>query len=128
MSGWTKKNFGELADRSKDPSMRWLFARDEIDAEQVGPSLFRFEPGARMPFGHRHGQQEEVYIVVRGSGRFKLDDEIVDVAEWDVIRVAPETWRAYEAGSDGLDLICIGGPRPEGNDNEGDRDFWPAGG
>ena len=125
MPGWTKQNFGELDDRSKDPSMEWIFARDEIEATQVGPSLFKFEPGARMPFGHRHGEQEEIYIVVRGSGRFKLDDEFVDVAEWDVLRVAPDTWRSYEAGPDGLDLICIGGPRPKGNDNEGDPGFWP---
>ena len=77
-----------------------------------------------MPFGHRHGEQEEIYVVVRGSGGYRLDDEIIDVAEWDVIRVAPEVWRAYEAGPDGLDLVCVGGRRPEGGDNEGDKDFW----
>ena len=67
-----------------------------------------------MPFGHRHREQEEVYVIVGGSGRVKLDGEIVDVAERDVIRVAPRVMRAFEAGPDGLEVLCVGGPRPEG--------------
>jgi mannose-6-phosphate isomerase-like protein (cupin superfamily) len=77
-----------------------------------------------MPFGHRHREQEEVYVVVAGSGRAKLDDEIVEVATWDVLRVAPAVVRAFEAGSDGLDLICIGGRRPRGGDTERVPDHW----
>ena len=92
---------------------------------ELGVSRFTFEPHARMPFGHRHREQEEAYVVVAGSGRFKLDDEIVDVVPWDVLRVAPSVVRAFEAGPDGLDLICIGGRKPEENDNEGFPDFWP---
>ena len=68
--------------------------------------------------------QEEVYVIVGGSGRAKLDDEIVGVAEWDVIRVAPDVMRAFEAGPDGLDVMCVGGPRPHGRDNERDEAFW----
>ncbi len=62
-----------------------------------------------MPFGHRHREQEEAYVVVACSGRAKLDDELVELAEWDVLRVAPSVVRSFEAGPDGLDLICIGG-------------------
>ena len=99
-------------------------SRGAIRSRQVGVSRFTYAPGARMPFGHRHREQEEVYVIVGGSGRAKLDDEIVDVAEWDVIRVAPGVMRAFEAGPDGLDVVCVGGRRPEGGDTERDEGFW----
>ena len=47
-------------------------------------------PGFRSPYGHRHREQEEAYVIVSGSGRMRLDDEVVDLAQWDVVRVAPE--------------------------------------
>ena len=93
--------------------MRWLFSRNEVDSEQVGVSRFSYEPGARMPFGHRHRVQEEVYVVVAGSGRAKLEDEIIELGVWDVLRVAPQVIRAFEAGPDGMEVICVGGPRPK---------------
>jgi quercetin dioxygenase-like cupin family protein len=123
--GWTKKHLSRLRDTSPAGSpMRWVMTRDAVGSTQVGVSRFTFEPGARMPFGHRHRVQEEVYLVVGGSGTFKLDDELVPVVEGDVLRVAPETMRAYEAGPDGLDLVCVGGARPRGNDSERDHAFW----
>lgn len=125
MPGWTKKNFRDLADRSPaDAPMQWRFARNAVGARELGVSWFTYEPGARMPFGHRHREQEEVYVIVGGSGRVKLDGEIVDVAERDVLRVAPGVMRAFEAGPDGLDLLCVGGSRPDGGDAERDEDFW----
>lgn len=124
MPGWTKKNFADLTDRSPDETMEWRMSRGAIRSRQVGVSRFTYAPGARMPFGHRHREQEEVYVIVGGSGRAKLDDEIVDVAEWDVIRVAPGVMRAFEAGPDGLDVVCVGGRRPEGGDTERDEGFW----
>ena len=77
-----------------------------------------------MPFGHRHRELEEAYVVVSGSGRAKLDDEIVELEPWDVLRVAPAVLRSFEAGSAGLDLICIGGRKPKGGDTERLPDFW----
>ena len=68
--------------------------------------------------------QEEAYVVVAGSGRAKLDDEIVELAVWDVLRVGPHVVRSFEAGPDGLDIICIGGRKPEGGDTERFEDFW----
>ena len=124
MPGWTKKNFADLTDRSPDETMEWRMSRGAIRSRQVGVSRFTYAPGARMPFGHRHRQQEEVYVIVGGSGRAKLDDEIVDVAAGDVIRVAPGVMRAFEAGPDGLDVLCVGGRRPEGGDTERDEGFW----
>jgi mannose-6-phosphate isomerase-like protein (cupin superfamily) len=127
MADWTKRSFEDMKDRSPaDVPMRWLFSRNEVGSRQVGVSRFSYEPLARMPFGHRHGVQEEVYVVVAGSGRAKLDDEIVEIALWDVLRVAPQVTRAFEAGPDGMEMICVGGKRPTGGDNERFEDFWPA--
>jgi quercetin dioxygenase-like cupin family protein len=122
---FTKKQLRRLKDKSPAGSpMRWVMTRDALGSEQVGVSRFEFEPGARMPWGHRHREQEEVYLVVAGGGRFKLDEELVEVTAGDVVRVDPQTWRAYEAGPDGLDIICVGGARPPGGDTEKDHGFW----
>ena len=125
MPDWTKKNFDDLRDVSpQDARMQWRFAREALHSRELGISRFTFEPGARMPWGHRHRVQEEAYVVVAGSGRAKLDDEIVELSAWDVLRVAPGVVRAFEAGADGLDVICIGGRKPEGGDSERFADFW----
>jgi mannose-6-phosphate isomerase-like protein (cupin superfamily) len=125
MPDWTKKNFDEIRDVSPpDVKIQWRFAREALGSPELGLSRFTYEPGARMPFGHRHGVQEEAYVVVAGSGRAKLDDEIVDLSPWDVLRVAPPVARSFEAGPDGLDLICVGSRKPEGGDNVRVDDFW----
>lgn len=122
---WSKTNFAALEDRGPPGSgLQWRFARDALQSRELGVSRFTYEPGARMPFGHRHGEQEEVYVVVAGTGRAKLDDEIVELATWDVLRVAPSVGRSFEGGEDGMDLICIGSRRPEGGDNVLVPDFW----
>ena len=79
----------------------------------------------RTQGGHSHREQEEAYVVVAGSGRVRLDDEIRDVRQWDVVRVAPEVIRAFEAGPDGLELIAVGGPKPEGGDGQPTDAPWP---
>ncbi len=79
-------------------------------------------PGKRQAFGHRHENAEEIYVVLSGAGRLRLDEEILEVAELDAIRVAPQITRAFEAGPDGLALLVFG-PRREG-DGEIDPDFW----
>ena len=125
MPGWTKTNFQDLEDRSPaDAPMEWRLARTALHSPELGVSRFTYEPGARMPFGHRHREQEEAYVVVGGSGRAKLDDDIIDIVVWDVLRVAPPVVRAFEAGPDGLDLICIGGRKPKSGDTERLPDFW----
>jgi mannose-6-phosphate isomerase-like protein (cupin superfamily) len=99
MSDWTKKNFNELEDRSPaDVAMQWRFARDALASPELGVSRFTYEPGVRMPWGHRHREQEEAYVVVGGSGRARLDDEIVELAQWDVLRLAPEVVRSSRPG------------------------------
>jgi quercetin dioxygenase-like cupin family protein len=127
MASWAKRNFEEITDRSPaGVPMRWLFSRNEVGSKQVGVSRFSYEPHARMPFGHRHKTQEEVYVVVGGSGRAKLDDEIVELARWDVLRVSPQVVRSFAAGSEGMELICVGGEHRRG-DSERFPGFWPSG-
>jgi quercetin dioxygenase-like cupin family protein len=99
------------------------FAREALGSAELGVSRFTYEPGARMPWGHRHRVQEEAHVVVAGSGRAKLDDEVVELSVWDVLRVAPPVVRSFEAGAEGLDVICIGGRKPKGGDTERFEDF-----
>jgi mannose-6-phosphate isomerase-like protein (cupin superfamily) len=90
------------------------FATGDLEAESTGVSHHRLKPGKRQPFGHRHDEAEEVYVIIGGSGRLKLDDEIVEVERLDAIRVAPEVIRAFEAGPEGLEIIACGA-RHEGD-------------
>ncbi|HEX4732518.1 MAG TPA: cupin domain-containing protein [Solirubrobacterales bacterium] len=84
------------------------FAREDLEAEQTGLSHIKVKPGKRMPFGHKHDEAEEIYVVIAGSGRIKLDDEIVEVTELDAIRVSPEVARCMEAGPEGLSVLVVG--------------------
>ena len=83
------------------------FGRQTIGGSTMGLSMFTLAPGFRMPFGHNHAVQEEVYVVVRGSARVKVDDEIVDLAEWDAIRFDPSAMRAVEAGPEGVEYLAF---------------------
>jgi mannose-6-phosphate isomerase-like protein (cupin superfamily) len=84
------------------------FAKKDLDAEKTGVSHQRLKPGQRNPFGHKHEEAEEVYVVIGGSGRMKLDDEIIEVERLDAIRVSPEVIRAFEAGDDGIEVLAVG--------------------
>jgi mannose-6-phosphate isomerase-like protein (cupin superfamily) len=92
------------------------FSRSHLGLRDIGVSYFRYAPGFRSPMAHSHREQEEAYVVVEGSGEAKLDDETVELRLWDVVRVAPEVVRAFAAGPEGLTLIAVGGPKPEGGD------------
>jgi mannose-6-phosphate isomerase-like protein (cupin superfamily) len=125
MPNYTRKNLKECDDSAADrDGVEARFARSHINSEHLGVSYFRFGPGFKSPFGHRHREQEEAYVVVNGSGQARLDDEVIDLEQWDVVRVAPEVVRAFAAGSDGLEIIAIGSDRPEGGDGELVKDFW----
>jgi mannose-6-phosphate isomerase-like protein (cupin superfamily) len=109
------------------PDLEFRLATGPLELEQSGLSYQRIPPGYRFPYGHTHRTQEEVYVVVRGSGRMKLDDEVVELEQWDAVRVPPATWRGYEAGPDGLEMLVIGAPNlgaAPRDDVEGQRDWW----
>jgi mannose-6-phosphate isomerase-like protein (cupin superfamily) len=125
VAGYTVKNLRDVENRAPEQSgLEVRMARQHLDAEQVGVSYFRYEPDVRTPFGHHHETQEEVYVVISGSGRLRLDDEIVEISQWDVVRVAPEVMRGVEGGPDGLELIVVGGPRPPEGDGTLVADWW----
>jgi mannose-6-phosphate isomerase-like protein (cupin superfamily) len=109
------------------PGLEFRAATKPLELEHSALSYQRVPPGCRFPYGHTHKTQEEVYVVVRGSGRMKVDDEIVELAEWDAVRVAPDTWRGYEAGPEGLEILVIGAPNlgeDPREDVDGQRDWW----
>jgi mannose-6-phosphate isomerase-like protein (cupin superfamily) len=101
------------------------FARKHLDSRDLGISLWRYAPGFKAEGGHRHREQEEAYVVVAGSGRILLDDEVLELGQWDVVRVAPEVVRAFWAGPEGLEIVAVGGPKPEGGDGEQTEISWP---
>lgn len=100
------------------------FATRRLNAVRTGISHQRLRPGARQAFGHRHRHAEEVFVVLAGSGRVRIDDEVADVRALDAIRVAPDSTRAFEAGPDGLEFLVFG-PHHTG-DAVIEKDFWPA--
>jgi mannose-6-phosphate isomerase-like protein (cupin superfamily) len=118
MNRFTIVNLKQIDDSvsARVPGIEGRFGRNHLDSEHLGITYFRYAPGMRASAGHHHREQEEAYIVVGGSGRIKLDDEIHELRQWDVVRISPPVVRALEAGEDGLELIAIGSDRPEGGD------------
>ena len=109
------------------PDLEFRAATKPLGLEQSALSYQRIPPGYRFPYGHTHVRQEEVYVVLRGSGRMKVDDGIVDLGEWDAVRVPPGSWRGYEAGPEGLELLVIGAPNlgeDPREDVDGRRGWW----
>jgi mannose-6-phosphate isomerase-like protein (cupin superfamily) len=114
--GYTKLNLKEDVQDSAPgfgfaPDMEARFASKDLELEQSGVGYERWAPNFRVPFGHTHKGQEEVYVVVSGSGRIKIDDEIVDFKQWDAFRVPAGVWRCFEAGPDGAEVIAFGAPK-----------------
>ena len=124
MPGYGIKNLKEVEDQAVkfglSPQLESRFARDDLGCERTGLSYQRLAPGARQPFAHRHGEQEELYVVVGGGGRVTLDGETVEIRRWDAIRVAPETVRAFAAGPEGLEILAFG------SHGTGDAELQPA--
>ena len=110
-----------------DPDLEFRAPTKALELEHSALSYQRVPPGYRFPYGHTHETQEEVFVVVRGSGQMKLDDEIIELREWDAVRIPPGTWRGYEAGPEGLEILVIGAPslgERRREDVEGERDWW----
>jgi mannose-6-phosphate isomerase-like protein (cupin superfamily) len=129
VSGYTKLSLRDDIENSAEKFgmgdvLEAHFARDDLEATQFGLSLQRIKPNQRVPFGHHHEQQEEVYVIVGGSGRLKLDDDIVEVGRWDAIRIAPEVTRGVEAGQDGLDIVAFGAPNTGLHDAKQQMGWW----
>ena len=126
MANYTVKNLKQVENMAEQFGMsdglEARFARGPLELSNFGLSYQRLEPNFRIPFGHKHGEQEEVYVLLSGSARLKLDDEIVELQQWDAIRVPGEVTRNFEAGPDGAELLAIGAPQAK--DTEMVQGWW----
>jgi uncharacterized cupin superfamily protein len=129
MAGYTKLNLKDDVD-DQGPNFGYegkieaRMARVPLELEHSGVSYLRLAPGFRIPWGHTHKTQEEVYVLVGGSLRAKLDDEIVELRPFDAVRVHKNTMRGFEAGSDGAEMIAIGAPHTGPGDAETVDGWW----
>ena len=126
MAGYTVKNLKEIEDQAPkfgfSPNLEARFARDHLGCEGSGVSYQRLAPNFRIPFGHKHGHQEEIYVLVSGNARIKLDDDVVELKQWDAVRISKETMRNIEAGPAGAELLAFGA----GDGGLGDAEMTPG--
>jgi mannose-6-phosphate isomerase-like protein (cupin superfamily) len=127
MSGYTKKNLRQVENQAPNFGMpdelEARFARTPIGGETLGLSLMRLAPDFRIPFGHKHVTQEEVYVITKGTARIKVEGEIVEAGEWDAIRFDKDTMRDVEAGPDGVEYLAFGAGE-DASEVEMAQDWW----
>jgi mannose-6-phosphate isomerase-like protein (cupin superfamily) len=124
---YTIKNLRETKDSAPEFGYSEIqeahFAAKELEAETTGLAFYFIRPGRRQGFAHRHEQAEEVYVVLAGSGRIKLDEDTAEIGRLDAIRVAPGVLRTFEAGPEGMELLAFG-PHHEGDGELVHEDVW----
>jgi quercetin dioxygenase-like cupin family protein len=129
MPGYThlnvKRDVEDMAPKfGYSPELESRFARVPLELENSGLSYFKVAPGYRVPFGHRHSEQEEVYLVISGSARAKVGDDVVELARWDALRVPPGEWHGLEAGPEGAEVLALGAPNTDNKDVEMQPGWW----
>jgi mannose-6-phosphate isomerase-like protein (cupin superfamily) len=129
MAGYSKVNLKDDVDDQApnfglEGKIEARMARVPLELEHQGVSYQRLAPNFRVPFAHRHKNQEEVYILISGSLRVKLEDEILELRPFDAIRVHKDTMRGFEAGPEGAELIAVGAPNTGPGDAEVENDWW----
>ena len=128
MAAYKVVNLMEVEDQAPKfgyaPNLESRFARKALELENSGLSHYRVAPGYRVPFGHRHAEQEEIYLVLSGSACVKLDDEIVELAQWDAVRIPAGVMRSFGAGPDGAEILAFGAPNTDNADIEMEQDWW----
>jgi mannose-6-phosphate isomerase-like protein (cupin superfamily) len=125
--GWTMSNLDRIEDvaakRSPDGGRQLRFAGKALGLSQVGMSHQRLGAMVRQPIGHRHSLAEEVFFVVAGSGRARLDDEVVEISAGDLLRIGPEVMRSFEGGEDGIEMVVFS-QKNDADEAEIVRDWW----
>jgi uncharacterized cupin superfamily protein len=128
MSDYTHINLKDVDDQAPNfglsPNLEARMARVPLGLEQSGVTYLRIAPGFRLPFGHKHKQQEEVYVLVNGSARIKIEDEVRDLKQWDAVRLHRDTVRSFEAGDEGAEFLAIGAPNTGPGDAEIIQGWW----
>jgi mannose-6-phosphate isomerase-like protein (cupin superfamily) len=128
MGGYTRVNLKQVEDQAPkfdlSPELEYRAAREPLELENAGVSYLRLAPGYRMPFGHDHDVQEEVYVLVGGSARLKLDDEVVELAPFDAVRIHKDTMRNLEGGPEGAEVILFGAPKTGPGDAQMTQGWW----
>jgi mannose-6-phosphate isomerase-like protein (cupin superfamily) len=128
MAGFTKVNLKEVEDQAPNfglsPNLELRMARVPLDMENSGMSYQRIAPNFRIPFGHKHKNQEEVYVVLSGSLRMKVEDDVHELKQWDAVRVHKDTMRGFEGGAEGAEVIAIGAPNTGPGDAEVVQGWW----
>lgn len=131
MADYTRVNLkSDVKDMAREFGMEGIeshFARTNLELENSGLSLFRLDAGFRTPFGHTHSEQEEVYVLISGSARVALDDEVVELSQWDAIRIPSGTMRGMEGGDEGAEILAFGAPNTDNKDAEMQPGWWPEG-
>jgi mannose-6-phosphate isomerase-like protein (cupin superfamily) len=129
MSDYTHINLKEDVDDQAvnfglSPDIESRMARVPLGLENSGVTYLRIAPGFRVPFGHKHKQQEEVYVLVNGSARIRIDDEVRDLKQWDAVRLHRDAVRAIEGGDEGAEFIAVGAPNTGPGDADLIQDWW----
>jgi mannose-6-phosphate isomerase-like protein (cupin superfamily) len=127
MADYTKLNLKEVEDQSPKfglTEMEFRSARVPLELENSGLSYLRVDPNFRVPFGHNHNVQEEVYVILSGSARLKLDDEVLELKPMDAVRVHKDTMRNFEGGPEGVEVLAIGAPSTGPGDGPITQDWW----
>jgi mannose-6-phosphate isomerase-like protein (cupin superfamily) len=128
MPPYTIKNLKEVEDQAPkfglSPDLEVRFGRVPLECENLGITYQRIAPNFRLPFGHKHKQQEEVYLLVSGSARVKVGDDVHELKPWDAVRVSKETTRSLEAGPEGAEFVAVGAPNTGPGDAETEQGWW----
>ena len=127
MTAYTVVNMKNVEDQAEkfglSPQLEARFARVPIEAELIGITYQRLAPDLKLPWGHSHKTQEEIYVLLSGSVQAKLGEDLVDLEPWDAVRVSKETMRGFQAGPEGAELIVVGAPGGPG-DAELVQNWW----
>jgi len=127
MANYTKLNLKEVEDQSPKfglNEMEFRSARVPLELENSGLSYLRVDPNYRVPFGHKHNVQEEIYVILSGSARLKLDDEVIELEPMDAVRIHKDTMRNFEGGPEGAEVLAIGAPNTGPGDGPMTQDWW----
>jgi mannose-6-phosphate isomerase-like protein (cupin superfamily) len=129
MADYTRINLrSDVEDMAPKHGMEGIesrFARRNLELGNSGVSFFKLEPGYRTPFGHTHSEQEEVYVIVSGSANIGVDDEVVELSQWDALRIPAGAMHAMEGGPDGAEIVAFGAPNTENKDADMKPGWWP---